>query len=321
MPGVRLLTVSTEEGEVVYPPDDYTPQTALEARRATVFECGDVIKVAVLSAAVTRLRRVRGLLPTMHKQLECVGGKRRIRQLAEMSVNQQSMLIRHPLSQLHLSNNFGMTILSVRRTTGPPVCRRDFEKFQLQAGDVMLCEVPQKLTYFPPPEFSLVAPVPNSRPPRVGRRADDIRAWIVVGCLISLLFMCWVQPDLQSHLACLYLLLVFIYLFIRSCNYGEVYKSLNGPVLLTIAAAFGVATGFRESGAMSAVGRGLICVAEHLPAGDLGLYVAIFVAGSALSSVITSNATVILLAGMITEAATDKGAPISSAFLVLIYAG
>ncbi len=51
--------------------------------------------------------------------------------------------------------------------------------------------------------------------------------------------------DVQIHIAVLFLALVFVMTAIKAINFNEIYSCLHGNVLLTVAAAFGVAAAFR----------------------------------------------------------------------------
>uniref|UniRef100_A0A0G4FKB5 Citrate transporter-like domain-containing protein n=1 Tax=Chromera velia CCMP2878 TaxID=1169474 RepID=A0A0G4FKB5_9ALVE len=298
MRGIRLLGVSSEDGEVIFPPEPYTPEVAREAMDTIMFEPGDVVKLAVLATSLNQLRRISGFRLSMYPLLERVGGKRRHRCLAQVAVPNQCPLLRHPIHQMHMYEMFGLVVLAVRRTEGPPPCQRDFENFQLLPGDILLCEAETRILKEPPPEFSLVAPVPNSKPPRVGRFADRVRAWLVMALLVLVLVSAWVITKLQSHLACLYMLIVFLYILMRACNYEEVYHSLNGPILVTVGAAFGVAAAFRESGAATAVADWLMLVSRLLPEsifGPLGVYLGIYVTVTTLCAVNQISCFLVLL--------------------------
>eukprot|EP00919_Chromeraceae_sp_WS-2016_P012041 GHVR01028265.1.p1 GENE.GHVR01028265.1~~GHVR01028265.1.p1 ORF type:complete len:700 (+),score=121.73 GHVR01028265.1:1370-3469(+) len=321
MKGVRLLGISSEDGEVIYPPEPFTAEVAQHAMQTLFLEVGDVVKLAVLSTSLTQLRRIRGFNLSMSDTIQKFGTKRRTRQLVEVATTEQSLLLRHPLCQQQLADNFGIVVLGVRRASGPPVCRREYEDFTLLAGDVMLCEAPSYLPEQPPSEFSLVSSVRNSRPPRVGRAADEVRGWLALLSLVLLLVIFWVRPNLQQHLAGLYLLLLFAYVVMKTVKFEELYSAINGPILITVGAAFGVASAFRQSGAADAVGHLLLVFGDWLPLGDWGLYFAVFVTVSVLSSFITANATVILCSSMVAEVADQWGCPVSSLFLVLMFAG
>eukprot|EP00919_Chromeraceae_sp_WS-2016_P077049 GHVR01182318.1.p1 GENE.GHVR01182318.1~~GHVR01182318.1.p1 ORF type:complete len:1204 (+),score=321.74 GHVR01182318.1:56-3667(+) len=325
--GVRVLGVSTEEGEVVYPPELITPDSIAEAVAVLTFEAGDVVKLAVLPSSVTQLRKIRGFRAcTLQKILKC---RRRQQMLVELALNPNSPLVRYPISTEHLRTTFELALLSVRRNDGPPLCQSDYDGFCLQQGDILLCEATYRLVRDPPAEFSLIAVVPNSRPPRVGRTADNVRGWIVLLMLASVLVACWVFPKLQAHLACLYLVLLFTYIFIKAANYSELYCSLNGSILVTAGAAFGVAAAFRESGAATAFMSFFMHVADlagnvklgHTTLKSICVYSGIYFTVTVLSSFITSNATIILCAGLVFDVADACGVPLMSAFLVLLLAG
>ena len=167
----------------------------------------DIVKVTATAASVARLRRAYdGLEPAVHRDLEILGARRRHRRLFEAVVAPKSQLAEAPLArQKERMLRLGAVILAVRRPGGTP-------KEAAGAGDVLLLEaLPGCLEAAG--DFTLVAPVEASKPPRAGKTQDRLRGLL---CLLGFLAVILLNGGHLVPLATAVLVLDFLCCFSKA---------------------------------------------------------------------------------------------------------
>jgi len=98
----------------------------------------------------------------------------------------------------------------------------------------------------------------------------------------------------------------------------DVYRSINGPVLLTVAASFGAGAAIFNTGLATCLASGVLFVAEG--AGETAILAALVGLALALGVFVSNNTVVILLAPLIKDICKRQGLSLKKAMLAVIYA-
>ncbi|CAJ1403097.1 unnamed protein product [Effrenium voratum] len=272
----------------------------------------DIVKVTATAASVARLRRAYdGLEPAVHRDLEILGARRRHRRLFEAVVAPKSQLAEAPLArQKERMLRLGAVILAVRRPGGTP-------KEAAGAGDVLLLEaLPGCLEAAG--DFTLVAPVEASKPPRAGKTQDRLRGLL---CLLGFLAVILLNGGHLVPLATAVLVLDFLCCFSKVLGWKEAMRSVNGSVILTIAASFGISTALTQTGAASALANALLHVGLHY--GPFGVLCMVYAGTALLTNIISNTATCVMMIPVASHVshqlqATDCPCPFNEKTLLIL---
>eukprot|EP00929_Paragymnodinium_shiwhaense_P039949 TRINITY_DN20905_c0_g1_i1.p1 TRINITY_DN20905_c0_g1~~TRINITY_DN20905_c0_g1_i1.p1 ORF type:complete len:730 (-),score=126.25 TRINITY_DN20905_c0_g1_i1:131-2320(-) len=281
---------------------------------------GDMVAVTSTAAGVQEMRSL-GLTPSMHKELARLGARRRRRQLVEAVVSCTSTLLDNPLDVKQLARQAGAAVLAVRRDApggDQSVCLPSYAGFQLQAGDVLLCEAFFEKLVAQRQDFSLCAAVSGTRPPRTGRKTDAARGY---GCLLLFLAIVFMSALDWAPLAPMVLAMVVLCSVSKVYDWSEARQAVNGSVMITIAASFALSTAMKKSGAAAAIASGVVSVG--MGGGQLGVLCAMYLATATLSNIISNTATAVMMIPIAVSVAhglatPDGEAPDVKSFLLVI---
>eukprot|EP00038_Savillea_parva_P002966 m.119506 g.119506 ORF g.119506 m.119506 type:complete len:740 (+) comp11022_c0_seq2:396-2615(+) len=95
-------------------------------------------------------------------------------------------------------------------------------------------------------------------------------------------------------------------IIVKCLETNDVYGALNLPVLVVIAAAFGISQAMVNSGAASLIAKGLVAASE--PAGLVGLQIVIYMVTVIFSAAVTNNAAVTIMFPIAYDAAHSVNA-------------
>merc|ERR1719324_359039 len=98
----------------------------------------------------------------------------------------------------------------------------------------------------------------------------------------------------------------------------ELYGAINGPVLLTVAASFGVGAAFSKTGLASTLAKSVLMVAES--GGPYTILSSVVCLALLLGVVVSNNTTVILLAPLIKDISRRQNMDLKMMMLAVIYA-
>jgi len=222
-----------------------------------------------------------------------LGPHRRHRRLFEAVVARNSTLVKAPLAKQkeRLLRQAGSVILAVRHSGGN-TASKDLESGSqafLAPGDVLLLEAfPDGLDRLP--DFSVVAAVQSSKPPRRGRQQDRLRGLL---CLCGFVVVISLNGLNVVPLAAAVLALDFFCCCAKVLSWREALLGVNGSVMMTIAASFGISAAMTKTGAAAAMANALLSVG--LQSGPLGVLCMVYMGTAILTNIISNTATCIMM--------------------------
>ncbi len=266
---------------------------------------GDRLLFTGIVESVADLRCIRGLVPDEEAAEPLQGHPER--HLVEAVVGWGSPLVGRSVRQSRFRTRYHGAILAVHRQ-GQRVDAKVGD-IVLQPGDVLLIEA---LPGFVArnrhdPAFALVGAVEGSRPPR------HERANWALGILLGTVFvagMGWLPLVTAT-------LLGSGAMVASRCLRGEhARRALDLRLLLTLGASLALGTAFERTGAARVVAEALLAPAATL--GAVGLYGAVFLAGSLLSTLVTNAAAGAVLLPVAASAADAAGLPLRPVVLLVM---
>jgi di/tricarboxylate transporter len=289
-------------------------------------EPGDLLLFSALADSIPSLRHVPGLLTTSDGVYQ-LGRKRRHRRLVEVVLSRSSPFVGMslPACEAAMLSRFNAAVVAIRippkiasgsvssdharvRTssvdsTAAPDVELDVAAgdttitttayhHTLGVGDALLVEAfPSFIkNYRHSLQFALVREVEGSKPPRRGTRMDQIRligAGIVIAVMVTVTALN-ITTLLVSALAA-----VAVLIALKCMTIEEAFLAVKARIVLTIVAAFGLGNGLRNSGVASFIANALVNFS--VPLGPYALLASISIVTVLVSSVVSNNATVILM--------------------------
>lgn len=272
--GLYLVEVTRSDGTLI-------PAVAPDTR----IEAGDTLLFAGVVETVTELYHIRGLVPAAG-QSQKMKIERHHRRLVELVIASSSMLVGKTAKESKFRSRFQAAIIAVHRQ-GEHV-KEKIADIKLRAGDTLLVETGTEfmVRFGRDSNFALVSEVSGSQPPREDRLHMAISAVIVIvmvavatADLLPLMSAAAIASFLMIATGCLSL-----------TNAGQ---AVDIPVILTIAASFGISEGMQKTGAASKLAN--VVVDAFKPLGQIGLLFGVYIGTAILSAVITNNAAVTLM--------------------------
>ncbi len=231
--------------------------------------------------AIVDLLRINGLVPAVGSQpaLERHVPERR---LVEAVIAPHCEIVGTTIREGGFRDRYGAVVLAVARN-GRHI-RGRLSSIILAPGDVLLLEARPAVVgrLKRSRDFLLISELDHDLP-------DHSRAWLAWGILAAV--MALATTGLTSMLNAA-LLGAALMLLTRCLQVGDARRSLDLPVLITIAASFALGKGLEASGAAAYLGSGLIVVAGDNPWLLLG---ATYVSVMVLTELITNNAAALMM--------------------------
>lgn len=261
---------------------------------STVLREGDRLHFTGVVDSVVDLRKQRIVPDT--DQVDKIT-QSRDRRLVEAVVAAHSSLVGQTVRQSRFRTIYDAAILAVHRQ-GVRVTETKVGDIRLQAGDVLLIECRPEFVEARQrdPNFALIAEVEDSAPPR------HDRAWLAA---VILFLMVLVNATSTMDLMTASLTAAALMLLMRCLTGEEARRSIDWPVLIAIAAAFGIAAAIQKSGAAEIIASRIVQLAE--PFGSVGVLVAIYAITAILAALVTSKASAALMFPIAAAAAEAQG--------------
>ncbi|HSN83749.1 MAG TPA: SLC13 family permease [Polyangiales bacterium] len=261
---------------------------------STVLREGDRLHFTGVVDSVVDLRKQRIVPDT--DQVDKIT-QSRDRRLVEAVVAAHPSLVGQTVRQSRFRTIYDAAILAVHRQ-GVRVTETKVGDIRLQAGDVLLIECRPEFVEARQrdPNFALIAEVEDSAPPR------HDRAWLAA---VILFLMVLVNATSTMDLMTASLTAAALMLLMRCLTGEEARRSIDWPVLIAIAAAFGIAAAIQKSGAAEIIASRIVQLAE--PFGSVGVLVAIYAITAILAALVTSKASAALMFPIAAAAAEAQG--------------
>ena len=274
----------------------------------TVLREGDRLHFTGVVDSVVDLRKQRIVPDT--DQVDKITASRD-RTLVEAVIAAHSSLDGRTIRESRFRTVYDAAVLAVHRQ-GVRVTETKVGDIRLQAGDVLLIESHPEFAHARArdPNFALIAEVEDSAPPR------HDRAWIAAAILF---FMVLINATGTMNLMVASLTAAALMLLTRCLTGEQARRSIDWTVLISIAAAFGVAIAIQKSGTAEVLASRIIDIAA--PFGTAGVLVALYTITAALAGLVTTKASAALMFPIAASAAEAQGIgllPIS--YMVMIAA-
>lgn len=271
--GLFLVEVTREDGTVI---PAVPPETKIRAE--------DTLLFAGVVETVTELYHIPGIVPATSQSTKMTQERHR-RRLVELVISPSSFLVGKTAKEARFRSRFDSAIIAVHRR-GEHV-KEKIADITFYPGDTLLVETSASFIkhYGRDSNFALVSEVSGSQPPRT-----DI-LHMVLSAVIVIAMVAVVTAgvlDLLTGAAVASVLLIVTGCMSLS-NAGE---AVNVPVIITIAASFGVSKGMEVSGAAGALANFIVDSFKGI--GKIGLLFGVYIGTALLSSVLTNNAAVSL---------------------------
>jgi di/tricarboxylate transporter len=227
LPGLFLIEID-REGEITGP---VAPDEVIRADDRMVF-------TGVVSTIVD-LEKIPGLVPAADTRYEVATGKQWARQLCETVISPSSPLIGQVVRDADFRGLYDAAIVAVHRN-GSRLPNK-IGDIELHVGDTLLLQVGSNFSraYRNNPDFYLISDVEDSRPVR------HDRAWIAAIIFIAMItaFITGFVPiELAAFLAAGAMVAA------GCISAPDARRSVDLPVLIAIAASFGVGKALEQSG-------------------------------------------------------------------------
>ncbi|MEX0623089.1 SLC13 family permease [Saccharospirillum sp.] len=243
---------------------------------------GDRLVFAGETQAISDLLRIQGIVPSTHDDEPSLDQHRAERRLVEAALSPRSDVIGQTIRDARFRDRFGAVVLAVARH-GKRV-QGNLGNIRLQAGDVLLLEARPAFVsrQHYAQDFLLINDLETERP----RHDKAGIAWLILAGvvfsatfgLLSILNAALLGASAMVATGCL--------------RVSQIQKSLDAPVLLTIAASFALGNALQSTGAAAVIAQQLVA----LSGGEtLLMLVMVYVTVSLLTEIITNNAAAVVM--------------------------
>ncbi len=261
-----------ERGERIIPA--VAPQERLVAGDRLVF-------IGVVDSVV-ELQKIRGLSPAT-EQVFKLQAPRSERMMFEAVVSDSFPLRGQTIREGRFRSRYDAVVIAVARS-GRRINRKVGD-IALRAGDTLLLEARPSFAERRrnSRDFFLISSIEGSSPPRHERALLAAGILFAMVSAVTLNILSMLQASLLA--ACV--------MMVSRCVSGEVARrSLDGRVLLVIAAAFGLGQGLESTGAAAAIADTILGLAGSAPWANL---VAIYLMTAIFTALMTNNAAAVLM--------------------------
>lgn len=268
---------------------------------------GDRLVFAGVVDAVVELQRFRGLRPCTDQTFHLKDREHRERVLVEAVVSPRCALVGKTIREGRFRMTYGGSVIAVARE-GRRI-QGKIGDIRLQPGDALLLDVrpPFLERHRNSADFLLISPISDYVPIRHERAW---LAWAILGAVIlaaSVGFLSMFKAALLG---------AGLMLVSGCCTLGSARKSLDGQVLLAIAASFGIGSALEVTGAAAQIAKGFLSVADGTPWLTLA---AVYAIGSLLTEIITNNAVAVILFPIVTALAEQLHIDAKPLLLALMF--
>jgi di/tricarboxylate transporter len=274
--GLFLIEID-RDGEVIAP-----------VQPSQKIQSGDQLIFTGIVSTMVELEKIPGLVPVADPNYDVSPGSHHGRRLWEAVVSQSSPLVGQTLREADFRATYGAAVLAMHR--GGERIKEKLGGVEIEAGDTLLLLAARhfRRAFRNDPAFYLISDVSEWRPLRHDRAQVAV---IIFLALIIVMSTGWLDTVVASALAAIAMVLT------RCINTGDARQSIEWPVLITIAASFGVGTALEKSGAAASIASGLLPLVNALgPAwGPIIALSSIYLFVSILTEVITNNAAAVLM--------------------------
>ena len=251
----------------------------------TIIQADDIMLFAGRVETVTELYMIEGVVPAS-AQTRKLSVQMHRRRLYEVVVSPFSSLRGKTVRETNFRKRYRGAIIAVHR--GGAIVRDKIGDIEIRGGETFIVEAGDDFgeQYARDSDFSLVSEISGSYRPR-----DDLPHMIIAGVLVAAMVGIAASALMSIVVSAS---LAALGMIITGCMTArQAGESVKIPIMLTIAAAFGVGKAMEVSGAAAQLARFVVNVLGNL--GTIGLLFGIYIISALLANVITSVAAVSIM--------------------------
>ncbi|MHA7878252.1 MAG: SLC13 family permease [Saccharospirillum sp.] len=268
---------------------------------------GDRLVFAGETQAISELLRIQGIVPSTHDNEPALDQYRAERCLVEAAISPQSDVIGHTIRDARFRDRFGAVVLAVAR--GGERVSGNLGNIRLLAGDVLLLEARpafvSRQRYAK--DFLLINDLETERP----RHDKAWLAWCILGAVVLTSALGWLNMLNAA-------LIGASAMMVTGCTtVNQAQKSINLPVVLTIAASFALGNALVVTGAANWLAQTLVSQSNGYA---LVTLILVYVSVSLMTELITNNAAAVVMLPIILSITQAAGLPAEPYILAVMMA-
>ncbi|WP_226703847.1 SLC13 family permease [Microbulbifer elongatus] len=264
-------------------------------RSIEILRGGDRLVFAGDTEAISDLLRMRGIVPSDHVDGDTVLTKgTEERRLVEAVVSPHCEVIGRSIRDAEFRKRYGAAVLAVaregRRVAG------NLGSIKLKAGDSLLLEARPgfALRQRYSKDFLLINDLEAESP----RHEKGLTAWLI---LIAMVLAAGAGLISMLNAA---LIGAGAMLLTRCCSVNQAQKSLDLPVLITIAASFALGVALQKTGVAAVLAEGVISLSYGHP---WLMLILVYLCVSLLTEMVTNNAAAIIMVPIVLQITASAG--------------
>lgn len=226
-------------------------------------------------------------------------------ELVEAVVRNDSMMINRTVAQLRLQNQYGLHLIAVARDGGR--LRQRLREIRFRAGDVLLLQGGESNLS---DSLATLGCLPLARR---NLPLGQPRMLLVSILVFALAIVAMLMDLLPAAVALSGAALVSLLMGVLPLR--EAYQSVDGPVIVLLAAMIPVGQALETSGGATLVAEALLTAGEQWPV--IALLVGLFLISMLLSNVINNAAAALLMAPIAASLAQGFGASVDPFLMVV----
>jgi di/tricarboxylate transporter len=244
---------------------------------------GDRLVFAGVTDSVVELQRIKGLIPSADHAFRVEDRKHRERVLVEAVVSPQCALIGKTLREGRFRMVYGGSVIAIARD-GLRLSGK-LGEIRLEPGDTLLLDVrpPFLERHRNSRDFLLISQVSDYLPVRHDRAWI---AWLILAGVVLSASLEWLSMLKAAMAGAAAMLLT------GCCSVTSARRSLDGQVLLAIAASFALGKALDTTGAATGIAQAYLALAGEHP---VGVLVGFYVLAVILTEILSNNAVAVLL--------------------------
>ncbi|MCQ3828787.1 anion permease [Microbulbifer elongatus] len=264
-------------------------------RSGEILRGGDRLVFAGDTEAISDLLRMRGIVPSDHDHDEAaIKGSFEQRSLVEVVVSPHCEVIGSTIRDAQFRKRYGAAVLAVARQ-GERVSG-NLGSTKLKAGDTLLLEARPGfvLRQRYSKDFLLINDLEAESP----RHEKGLTAWLILIAIVL-----FAGSGLISMLNAS-LIGAGAMLVTRCCSVNQAQKSLDLPVLITIAASFALGVALQKTGVAAMLAEGVISLSAGHP---WLMLILVYLCVSLLTEMVTNNAAAIIMVPIVLQITASAG--------------
>ncbi len=255
---------------------------------------GDRLVFAGDTQAISDLLRINGIVPSVHDDEPSLAKDRAERRLVEAALSPQSDVLGMTIRDARFRDRYGAVVLAVAR--GGERVSGNLGNIRLKPGDVLLLEA--RPAFVSRQRYNKDFLLINDLETETPRHDRAWLSWVILVVLVGAA-ACGVLSMLNASLIGAALMMIS-----GCCSVTQAQKSVDVPVILTIAASFALGAALEETGAAAWLAQNILQLSSGHP---LLTMILIYIAVSVLTEVITNNAAAVLIIPVVLSMTSSLG--------------